>query len=932
MGREAELHLLRQAVAGLGEGTGAVVWVEGEAGIGKSSLVAKAVADAHEAGYDVLTGAADPMSQRSPLHVLLDLLQVWPRSPDPRRAEIAVALRDRRLGLLEPADVAWAEIELLVGLVDELCTARPTVLVLDDLQYLDEASFLLWHRLVTAVNQLPLLLLTTCRPLPRRREVAELRAALVRRGHPVLELEPLAEAESGALLTRLVGELPGHAADRLRALAMGNPLYLRELADAVRRDGTADGARLPTSFADALTGRLRVVPESAVEILRMAALLGGRFSVTELAVLMHRPAAELVFGLQDALAAGIVVDTGSQMAFRHPLIRQALYDAMPAALRAALHREAAQALASSGVGALRVAEQLLASGLPGDAWARGWLAETATALAAHAPELAIDLLLRDVDADRLDDEHSEILLVVLAWVLLGIGRYDEAAHRARQALGLAGNAAHRAEMYFVLVRALFSLGRNQEAVEAVRRGLSRTDLPVAWRARLLAALAMYQRASEGDVESAEVTARQALHLAESVGDSFGTAYALTVVWTNQSVRRDHAGALVSADRALHVLRAGPDHADLRALAEDGRIFTLQNLARWPEAAAALREEREGGTHQLGVTAAVLLYWLGEWEDALAELDPDFLETAGFTYSGLREPGPALLWHGVAALVTARQDERALAREHLAAGLRLPIRTVSDRENQDFLVAARAVVLEQDGDAHGAMRALAEVALDRRPGEMSLTHQWLPQLCRLATELGEPELARTALAGCRAEAAAESVPGRAAAAALRCAGLVESAPEPLLAAVEHYRECGPAVELAETLEDLAAVLAGAGETARARDCLHEATTRYAAFGAEWDIRRADRRLRELGVRRGVRGPRAGKDVTGWDALTPTELRVAELVADGQSTPGIAAGLFLSPRTVQTHISHILGKLGAKGRVEIAREVFRRRAEAGTPRGG
>ncbi|WHT17590.1 AAA family ATPase [Crossiella sp. CA-258035] len=932
IGREAELAVLRSAVANLGRGTGAAVWVEGEPGIGKSALVARGLEVAREAGYGVLAGVADPMSQRSPLRVMLDLLQVGPRSADPRRARIAAALRERRLGLLEAADVGWVEIELLAGLVDELCTAGPTVLVVDDLQYLDEASFLMWHRLVTAVDQLPLLLVTTCRPVPRRREVQELRAALARRGHPLLVLEPLADGQAAELLAGLpgLGELPGAARDRLRELALGNPLYLRELADAARRSGASGrGARLPSSFAEALTGRLRVVPEGSAEILRMAALLGGRFAVTEVAVLMRRPAAELVLGLQDALAAGIVVDAGSHMAFRHPLIRQALYDGMPAALRAALHREAAQTLADSGGGALRVAEQLLASGQPGDAWAREWLAGTATALAAHAPEIAIELLCRDVDQAVVEDGHGEVLLVVLAWVLLGVARHDEAVVRARQALAAASRSGHRAEMYFVLVRALFSLGRNTEAVEAVRRALARTDLPVAWRARLLGSLAMYQRAGEGDVEAAERTARQALHMAESVGDSFGTAYALTVLWVNQSIRRDHLAALASLDHALEVLRAGPDHTDLLAFAQDARIFTLQNLARWPEAAAALRQERDSGVRgsaavRPGVTTAVLRYWLGEWADARAELDPEHLTEVGFTYSGLREPGPSLLWHGVAAMIAARQDHREAARAHLRDGAALPVSTIGDRENQDFLIAARSVVLEQDGDPRAAMTTLAGTLLDRRPGEMSLIHQWLPDLLRLALANEEPDTARAALAACRAEADAEAAPGRAAAAVLRCQGLLDGDPVPLRAAVDHYRAAGPAVELAAALEDLATVLAATGAHAEARDALHEAVTRYGEFGAEWDIRRAEGRLREHGVRRGVRGRRAARELTGWDALTPTELRIAELVADGQSTPGIAAGLFLSPRTVQTHISHILGKLGMRGRVEIAREVFRRRA--------
>jgi DNA-binding CsgD family transcriptional regulator len=96
--------------------------------------------------------------------------------------------------------------------------------------------------------------------------------------------------------------------------------------------------------------------------------------------------------------------------------------------------------------------------------------------------------------------------------------------------------------------------------------------------------------------------------------------------------------------------------------------------------------------------------------------------------------------------------------------------------------------------------------------------------------------------------------------------------------------------------------------------------YTGLGAHWDVRRAETRLRRLGIRRGQRGSRQ-RPSTGWAALTPTELTVARLVASGLSNPDIAARLFLSRRTVQSHVSHILRKLGAHTRVDITREVLR-----------
>jgi DNA-binding CsgD family transcriptional regulator len=130
-----------------------------------------------------------------------------------------------------------------------------------------------------------------------------------------------------------------------------------------------------------------------------------------------------------------------------------------------------------------------------------------------------------------------------------------------------------------------------------------------------------------------------------------------------------------------------------------------------------------------------------------------------------------------------------------------------------------------------------------------------------------------------------------------------------------------VELPAALEDLAVVLAERDQDDEARAARDEAVGRYEDLQASWDIRRADSRLRQYGIRRGVRGPRGHRAGSGLAALTATEMTIAARLAAGQSTSDIANGMFLSRRTVQTHISHILGKLGAKGRVEIVREVMR-----------
>jgi DNA-binding CsgD family transcriptional regulator len=229
--------------------------------------------------------------------------------------------------------------------------------------------------------------------------------------------------------------------------------------------------------------------------------------------------------------------------------------------------------------------------------------------------------------------------------------------------------------------------------------------------------------------------------------------------------------------------------------------------------------------------------------------------------------------------------------------------------------AQAVLAEQRGDQARAIAVLRRCLEPDLPGEVPDQYLLLPMLTRLAAAAGERDIAAAAAEQAAEAAAREPLPRKVATAG-HCRGLVAGDPAPVLAAAAYWDRAGQPGERAAALEDAAALAAAAGDRAGARSALAVARELYAGLGAQWDLRRAEARLRALGVA-GARAGYRARPVTGWAALTPTEVKVGELVAAGLSNPDIAGRLFLSRNTVQTHVSHILAKLGARSRAEIAR---------------
>jgi DNA-binding CsgD family transcriptional regulator len=201
---------------------------------------------------------------------------------------------------------------------------------------------------------------------------------------------------------------------------------------------------------------------------------------------------------------------------------------------------------------------------------------------------------------------------------------------------------------------------------------------------------------------------------------------------------------------------------------------------------------------------------------------------------------------------------------------------------------------------------------------------LADAVRLALVAGDETTAAQVTGRAEALAGGSQISHRQAVAA-HCRGLLRRDPAELAEAAHGYRSAGRPLPEAQALEAAALAFAERADIPAARTHFTEAFAIYTELGARWDLARAQATFRAHGIRRGPRA-RHRRSQQGWDSLTPTEAKVVNLVARGMSNPEIATRLFLSRRTVQTHVSHILTKLDLSSRIDIAREASRREPQS------
>jgi DNA-binding CsgD family transcriptional regulator len=925
-GRDRELATAGELVTALAGGRGGLAWIRGEPGIGKTALVDALAAQASAAGGRVFRGSGDELAQAFPLRFMADCLSISERSADPRQVMIARLLRGEASDS-GAIDTVLAASERLLELVDRYCADRPVLLAAEDLHWADEPSLLVWNRLARATDQIPLLLIGTTRPAPHRTTVDRLQQLVRERGGTVLDLAPLDHDDAARLAGRIAGAPPGPALRAELARAGGNPLYVRELVDALIRDslvrladGVAefhgDSGATPGSVAVAIGSRLRFSTEESASVLRRAALLGQDFDLDELAVATGQSVATLSGIVEEAIAAGVVVTAGQRLKFRHELIQQVLVEQISPVSRAALHGHIARELAAAGARPEIVARHLLAVPDGNERWVQEWLAEVPEPMLAAVPQVSVELIDRVLSAPGTGDRAWAVLAARQAQLLFWLGRDEQAATLAAQVPRRAADPLLATRMRILTLRSAGRIGRLDEALPVALAPMD-TRIPLAVQARLGAWSAVLQ-ASVGRSREAGAMARTTLRQARQAEDPLGTATALHAL----TLVSDAPTALGLIDEALAGLGHDPESADLRLLLLNNQLNYLTALGRREDVAKSLPPalvlaERAGTFRAVGLlaTAAEACYLQGAWDDALVHLagiEPEYLSN----WSNLN---PAAL----AALIALHRGDRDRADEYLAAtGVAEPDSGAGSAANWR-LTAAWALRAETAGDTGRAL-ALMATWLDPAPIRGQETrHELLPQLVRVALEAGDQGLATAAVSASEADAAAHPQPVILASARC-CRAQLDDDAEGLLAAAGSYLGHGWPLERATALEEAAVRLAAEGDQARARAAFNEVIKLYFGLGASWDLRRTEARLRPHGIRR---GPRAlsRRPVTGWAALTPSETRIAELVARGLSNPDIAAELYVSRRTVQTHVSNILIKLDLRSRVEVAREFASRSSQ-------
>ena len=905
--RETERAELHDALAGAAQGRGAVVLVEGPPGIGKTRLLDDAAAAAARLGVLALRARAHELEQRVPYAVVRSLLETAFAGLD-AAPEGAGAAGARVLGAAgEPggAEEAGGVVHGLHALTAALAARAPRALLVDDAHWADAASVRFLLYLARRIEALPLALIVGV----RGGEAPELVARLLD-GAPVRRVRPvgLSAGAVGVVLRERLGREAGAALrDACVSATGGTPLLVIELARslasapdgddaaAVRRVGTL----APEGVIRSVTLRLAAVSEAARRLARATAIFGDEARLSDAGALAGLAEEDAAAAAGELAAAALLADA-VPLEWRHPLLRVAALAGVPAAERTALHLRAARVLDARGADVGLVAAQLLAAEASGDEWTTRVLRRAAAdARGRGAPDVAATLL-RHALAERSADAD---LRLELARAEIAAGEPGGAA-RMRELVLAEAEPARRARLALELGDALASKQEWGDAAAVLRDAL-RGDPGEALGLQVLAMLAVCERYAPGPQDS-DAQGRLAASVAGRTGATPGERYALAI----DALNRPHATAAELAAAARVVQHAWPDGLLPRA-ALGGTAVNLINAYALDEAEAWLTrifvELRDLGLPVAWAQATNILGMCLRMRGALpaaeARLREAYAAAAEMQLGFDRTVGAEL----AIVLVDAGRVEEAAA---LLTACDLP-GPVPERMLDNVRLLARARVAEGEHRDEEAITDLLE--LGRRLRGWGLERplpSWRSRAARLLAGRGEADHARRLAA--EELAAAERWGGREVLGiALRGTALVA---EPVdLAALEASvaaLDGGLAqLELAASLVELGAARRRGRRRSAAREPLERGMEIAHRCGAAGLAERARTELLATGARprRLVR--------TGADALTPSERRVAELAAAGRTNREIAAELYITVATVETHLRHAFQKLGVRARTQL-----------------
>jgi DNA-binding CsgD family transcriptional regulator len=921
---------------------GGALVIEGGAGIGKTALAAEAAAAGRRRGWRVLRGCGSELETGFAFGVVRQLLErmLAGASPEQRAGLLAGPARPvagllagppGQAGELAAEDASFAIRHGLYWLIVHLAAGQPVLIIVDDAHWADEPSLRWLAYLATRLDGLGTALLVALRPAEAASRAGPLRA--VRSAAAAVRPAVLTGNGVAVLARAARGEgVPGDQCAALRAASGGNPFYLSELLRATASAVPAGAQAGPAGLAGGavvrhVEARIRRLDPGAAALAQALAVLGdgGRLRHAAAIAGLDMPAA---IRLVAELVRVEVLAAADPPGFLHPIVRDAVEAAATSDQRDAAHRRAARELDRDGAAPGQVAAHLMRVHPAGDPWVVARLRQAARAAAqAGAPGPAGELLRRALaepppPADRL------AVLGELAAADANAGR-ETALGWLEEALALTEDPRQRAAIAHEVARTYAALFRWAEAADVTSRALTELgDRDPELSAQLEAELAVAgmhdaRRAALVAPAIARLTARPRPGTDAAAGAAGGrTAEALAVAQGMAALLTgrpaDLAGGVLEAALAAAPPAAG--NWDTRA----ALLWALITAERFGPVAAALPAMTHAATQAGSARGLIAVHSAAGLLNLRLGALPEADGAARVAVAVLRD-GDFAAGLGVAAVAadiateSGELDEAEALLDLIPPG---PPGVISV-----LVPAARGRLHLARGDGPRALSCFEACLAMLHPDMWGIGVReagYLHARSGAAQALlltGDQDRAR-ALAQAELADAREFGGPRALGVALRAAGLAQDQAGgglALLAESADVLRGSPArLERARSLTELGAALRRAGQRTAARPLLAEALDLASRCGARPLAGRAHDELIAAGGR-----PRRERQY-GVAALTPSELRVARLAADGRTNREIARGLYVTPKTVETHLAHAYAKLGITGRAELAAALGRESA--------